>query len=81
MDPFRTPSRGIREIGKGELVVFDMGARLEGYCSDGTRTFATGDPGEKGRAVYEVVRDAQAAALAACVPAPRRSRSMPSRGR
>ncbi len=55
---------GDREIGKGELVVFDMGARLEGYCSDGTRTFATGDPGERGRAVYEVVRDAQAAALA-----------------
>ena len=55
---------GDREIGKGELVVFDMGARLEGYCSDGTRTFATGDPGERARAVYEVVRDAQAAALA-----------------
>jgi Xaa-Pro aminopeptidase len=55
---------GDREIGKGELVVFDMGARLEGYCSDGTRTFATGDPGERARAVYGVVRDAQAAALA-----------------
>ncbi|MGH2985337.1 MAG: M24 family metallopeptidase, partial [Solirubrobacterales bacterium] len=29
---------GEREIGAGELVVFDMGARLGGYCSDCTRT-------------------------------------------
>jgi Xaa-Pro aminopeptidase len=54
---------GEREIGRGELVVFDMGARLDGYCSDGTRTFATGEPGERARGVYEVVRAAQAAAL------------------
>lgn len=54
---------GDREIGRGELVVFDMGAQLDGYCSDGTRTFATGDPGEEAIAVYEVVREAQAASL------------------
>ncbi|HXR31238.1 MAG TPA: aminopeptidase P family protein [Solirubrobacterales bacterium] len=54
-----------REIGRGELVVFDMGAKLDGYCSDGTRTFATGEPGEAGREVYELVHEAQAAALAA----------------
>jgi Xaa-Pro aminopeptidase len=56
---------GEREIGRGELVVFDMGAKLDGYCSDGTRTFATGEPGEEARAVYEVVRQAQQAALEA----------------
>ena len=56
---------GEREIGRGELVVFDMGAKVDGYCSDGTRTFATGEPGEEARAVYEVVRAAQAAALEA----------------
>ncbi|HEX3325215.1 MAG TPA: aminopeptidase P family protein [Solirubrobacterales bacterium] len=56
---------GERQIGRGELVVFDMGAKLDGYCSDGTRTFATGEPGESARAVYETVREAQAAALAA----------------
>jgi Xaa-Pro aminopeptidase len=56
---------GKREIGAGELVVFDMGAKLDGYCSDGTRTFATGEPGERGRQVYETVREAQAAALGA----------------
>ena len=58
---------GEREIGRGELVVFDMGAKLDGYCSDGTRTFATGEPGERAREVYEVVREAQAAALDAVV--------------
>lgn len=56
---------GEREIGRGELVVFDMGAQLDGYCSDGTRTFATGEPGEEARAVYETVREAQGAALEA----------------
>jgi Xaa-Pro aminopeptidase len=56
---------GEREIGGGELVVFDMGAKLDGYCSDGTRTFATGEPGERAREVYETVRAAQAAALGA----------------
>ena len=59
---------GEREIGKGELVVFDMGAELDGYCSDCTRTFATGEPGEEARVVYELVRDAQAAALGAIKP-------------
>ena len=58
---------GGREIGVGELVVFDMGAQLDGYCSDGTRTFAVGEPGERAREVYEVVRAAQAAALEAVV--------------
>lgn len=56
---------GPRQIGRGELVVFDMGAQLDGYCSDGTRTYATGEPGEEGRRVYEVVLEAQLAALAA----------------
>lgn len=56
---------GPREIGRGELIVFDMGAQLDGYCSDGTRTYATGDPGELGREVYEVTLQAQLAALEA----------------
>lgn len=58
---------GEREIGRGELVVFDMGAKLGGYCSDGTRTFATGEPGEEARTVYGTVLEAQEAALAAVV--------------
>jgi Xaa-Pro aminopeptidase len=57
-----------RKIGMGELVVFDMGAQLDGYCSDCTRTFATGELGDEGREVYELVRTAQAAALEAVRP-------------
>jgi Xaa-Pro aminopeptidase len=56
---------GEREIGHGELVVFDMGALLDGYCSDCTRTYATGEPGADARQVYELVQEAQAAALEA----------------
>ncbi len=54
---------GERKIAAGDLVVFDMGAKLDGYCSDGTRTFAVGEPGELAREVYETVLSAQAAAL------------------
>jgi Xaa-Pro aminopeptidase len=61
--PHAEPSE--RQIGSGELVVFDMGAQLDGYCSDGTRTFAVGEPDERARQAYETVRAAQAAALEA----------------
>ncbi|MEK6229796.1 MAG: Xaa-Pro peptidase family protein [Actinomycetota bacterium] len=53
------------EIGAGELVVIDWGARLDGYCSDCTRTVASGEIDSEAREVYELVRRAQAAALAA----------------
>jgi Xaa-Pro aminopeptidase len=56
---------GEREIGKGELVVFDMGAQLDGYCSDGTRTFATGEPSDDAQEVYDLVLAAQLASLGA----------------
>lgn len=53
------------EIPRGTLVVIDCGARLDGYCSDCTRTVATGDLGESAAGVYELVRHAQEQALAA----------------
>ncbi len=53
------------EIPAGVLVVIDWGARLDGYCSDCTRTIATGPVGDADREVYELVREAQASALAA----------------
>jgi Xaa-Pro aminopeptidase len=56
---------GGREIEKGQLVVFDMGAQLEGYCSDCTRTFAVGEPAGAPAQVYELVRAAQAVGLEA----------------
>jgi Xaa-Pro aminopeptidase len=57
-----------REIGAGELVIIDMGAIVDGYCSDCTRTFATGEVSDEAREVYELVRSAQAAGLDAVGP-------------
>jgi Xaa-Pro aminopeptidase len=57
-----------REIRAGDLVVWDMGAKLDGYCSDCTRTLAAGDPGTDARDVYEIVLRAQAAGLDAVGP-------------
>jgi Xaa-Pro aminopeptidase len=56
---------GDAEIGSGTLVVVDFGCRLNGYCSDCTRTLATGQIDAEAREVYELVRTAQAAAVAA----------------
>jgi Xaa-Pro aminopeptidase len=52
-----------REVGAGELLLIDMGAIVDGYCSDCTRTVATGEVGDEAREVYELVRSAQATAL------------------
>ena len=41
---------GERVIRAGELVVIDTGARVDGYCSDITRTFAAGEPSDELRA-------------------------------
>jgi Xaa-Pro aminopeptidase len=54
---------GERIIRAGELVVIDTGARVDGYCSDITRTFAAGEPSEDLCRVYEVVLAAQLAGL------------------
>ena len=51
------------EIPSGVLVVVDLGARLDGYCSDCTRTFATGPLEDRASEGYEVVRRAQETAL------------------
>jgi Xaa-Pro aminopeptidase len=56
---------GDREIGEGEMLVFDMGALLDGYCSDCTRTFSVGKPRGEAAEVYELVLEAQQAGLAA----------------
>ena len=56
---------GDRVIAAGELVVIDTGARVDGYCSDITRTFAAGEVDDEQRRMYEVVLAAQLAGLAA----------------
>ncbi len=56
------------EIPRGTLVVIDMGAQVDGYCSDCTRTLATGPLGDEALETYELVWRAQRAALAAVHP-------------
>lgn len=55
-------------IPANELVVIDWGAQLDGYCSDCTRTVATGEIDDKRREVHEIVRRAQDVALEAIKP-------------
>jgi Xaa-Pro aminopeptidase len=57
-------------IPRGTLVTLDIGARLDGYCSDCTRTWATGELPDDLAEAYELVRRAQEAALAAVRPGP-----------
>ena len=58
-----------RRIGKGEVVVMDVGAAWRGYTADVTRTLpATGRFTPEQRAVYQIVRDAQEAAARTVKP-------------
>jgi Xaa-Pro aminopeptidase len=43
----------------GEGVVLDLGVRVDGYCSDLTRTVFLGEPDAKFREVYDIVLTAQ----------------------
>jgi Xaa-Pro aminopeptidase len=54
-----------RKVEAGETVVVDSGAKLGGYCSDCTRTFATGALPERLRQAYAVCLEAQLAGLEA----------------
>lgn len=64
--PHGTP--GSRKIGKGDFVLFDLGAVYEGYCSDITRTVVVGQPSDKQREIYEAVLAANLAGIAATKP-------------
>lgn len=50
-------------IARDCLVTIDWGARLDGYCSDCTRTFATGEIDQSERDVYDAVNRARVAAI------------------
>ena len=55
-------------IREGEIVLIDDGCTVNGYQSDISRTFVYGKSTEKQRQVFDVVKRAQAAALAAARP-------------
>lgn len=55
-------------IEHGHTVVIDVGALVDGYHSDMTRTFVVGEPTPLQRQVYDVVLGAQVAGVAAVRP-------------
>lgn len=52
-------------LSKNSFCTLDFGAKLDGYCADMTRTVVIGKADEEMRALYELVRAAQEAALTA----------------
>jgi Xaa-Pro aminopeptidase len=55
-----------RRVQPGELVVIDFGARVEGYCSDMTRTFCVGEPADDtALRMVSVVKESQREGVAA----------------
>lgn len=61
---------GEQRLAAGELVVVDVGVRVDGYCSDMTRTLTVpgAAPPPEARRAYGVVAEALRAGIAALVP-------------
>jgi len=55
-------------VAEGDVVMFDFGAVVDGYCSDFGRTVCVGEPASAVREAYELVLAAQEAGRAALVP-------------
>lgn len=52
-----------KKIENSDPITIDFGACYKGYCSDMTRTFFVGQPSREMLKIYEIVRQAQQAAL------------------
>lgn len=59
---------GVRKFKAGQPILFDWGTRLDGYCSDISRTIIIGKPNATFKKVYQTVRDAQRKATDAIKP-------------
>ena len=59
---------GERALEAGDFITFDLGAKLDGYCSDITRTFVLGPASDRQREVYEHLLKAQVACIEAVRP-------------
>ena len=64
--PHATPTD--RRVEAGDLVIVDVGAVVDGYRSDMTRTFVLGDPSDQAAAMLDVVGRSQAAGVGAVGP-------------
>lgn len=61
--PHHSPSD--KTLAPGDPLVVDMGALVDGYCSDMTRTFCVGGEDRKFAEIYRIVLEAQLAAIGA----------------
>jgi Xaa-Pro dipeptidase len=61
-------SRTPQTIREGTIIMLDDGCRVEGFTSDITRTFVLGKPTDKMVKVFNIVHEAQQAALKAAKP-------------
>ncbi|MCK4871461.1 MAG: aminopeptidase P family protein [Phycisphaerales bacterium] len=59
---------GKTKLRAGRPLLIDWGARVDGYCSDLTRTFSLGSMSRKIAEIYDIVLEAQLAAIAAVRP-------------
>ncbi|SMC68791.1 Xaa-Pro aminopeptidase [Desulfocicer vacuolatum DSM 3385] len=59
---------GDRAFNTGEPLLFDFGVRLDGYCSDTTRTLVIGSPDDTFKEAYEILNTAQQMAVDAIAP-------------
>lgn len=64
--PHAIPTDKVLE--EGDFLTMDFGCRVNGYCSDMTRTIVYGRATEKQKEIYEIVRKAQEAAIDAVRP-------------
>jgi Xaa-Pro dipeptidase len=71
IDEFTALPHGSRQpqtLREGSILMLDDGCLVEGYGSDITRTFVLGKPTDKMKAVFDLVKRAQTAALNAARP-------------
>jgi len=57
-----------RQVGRGDFVKLDFGARVDGMCSDMTRTLVVGPASDRQREIHDAVLAANQAAIAAVRP-------------
>jgi len=68
-------------VREGEPLLIDFGVRVDGYCSDSTRTLCFGEPDPKLVEAYDVVRRAQDATVEALRSGIRRGRDVDAAAR
>ena len=72
-------SPGDRPIQAAAVLLFDFGAQVDGYRSDMTRTLFVGEPTSRDLAIYALVADAQATAIAGLTEAVQEGRQISGR--